>query len=125
VAPLLFLAFRKASGAVLKAGTIFRISGPRLARDRRSRGNAMSMRGRGPKGQSRRLIEIGREIRQWAAEERHRNPSATLALNNLAAVIEHKARRMTLTVVSSQENRPVDRGDERTLLRKKGWPVGF
>jgi len=83
------------------------------------------MRGRGPNGQSRRLIEIGREIRQWAAEERHRNPAATLALNNLAAVIEHKARRMTLTVVSSQETRPVERAADHRLLRTKGWPVGF
>lgn len=83
------------------------------------------MRGRGPNGQSRRLIEIGREIRRWAVEESSRNPAATETLNGLAAVLEHKARRMTLTVVSSQDSRPADRRADSAPLRTKGWPVGF
>jgi len=85
------------------------------------------MRDRGPDGRSRRLIEIGREIRLWAAEESERNPAAMLTLNSLASVIENKARRLTFSVVSTADG-PRDGGGREqasSLLRAKAGPGGI
>jgi hypothetical protein len=79
---------------------------------------------RAPDDRSRRLIEIGREIRLWAAEESLRNPAAMLTLKSLASVLENKARRLTFCIVSTSSDGPHGsaRGEAQPLLRAKAGP---
>ena len=50
--------------------------------------------------QSRRLMGIGRDVREWAREERSRNRQVAAALDAFAASLEQRARLMNLILVA-------------------------
>lgn len=50
--------------------------------------------------QGRRLMGIGRDLREWAREERSRNRRVAAALDDFAASLEQDARLMSLVLVT-------------------------
>ena len=50
--------------------------------------------------QGRRLMGIGRELREWARQERNRNRRIAAALDDFAASLEQDARHMSLVLVA-------------------------
>lgn len=50
--------------------------------------------------QGRRLMGIGRDVREWAREERSRNRQMAAALDDFAAALEQRARLMSFVLVA-------------------------